>query len=98
MYGSAELAVLGQEGNRNAPLRAESQKRRAARYQPEAYNAAQGVNGQFKFDFVFHAHHDGFAFLVKVGALRGDIQGVQQVFHDSFQIIVHAVHVLSNPL
>ncbi|OQB28974.1 MAG: hypothetical protein BWY09_03127 [Candidatus Hydrogenedentes bacterium ADurb.Bin179] len=81
VYGGAELAMFRKEGNRYAALRAESQQGRTAVYQAKAYNAAQRMNGQFEFYFVFHAHHDGFAFLVQVGALRGDIQGVQQVFH-----------------
>ena len=80
--------MLRQKADSNAVFRAEAHQKGTARDVAKADDPADRVNGKPKTYFLLHLDDDRLSLFGKVGALRGDEQGVQVFFHGSPKIRV----------
>lgn len=76
-----EASMLGEEGEVNTPVGAETHEVRAAGDLSKGDNAAQGMDGKAEALLALHVDDDAFAVLVEIGALGGDEEGVEEFFH-----------------
>jgi hypothetical protein len=76
-----ELAVLGEEGDRDARLGAETDQRRAEADPAEADQAAERVDRHAGALGALDRDHDVRAILAQIRALAGDVEGVEMAPH-----------------
>ena len=90
-----EAAVLGEEADADAVLRAKAHQERAARDVPEADDAPDRVDGETEAGLLLDLDDDRFPLLGKVGALRRDEKGIQVLLHGFSVMCVMSFLLLS---
>ena len=87
-------AVFRKEGNGNAGIGAGAQKERAAEDITETDDAAEVEQWQAQTDFLLNLDDHSLALLAEIGALRGDIEGIEKPAHGSIARVHHPCQVL----
>ena len=82
-----KTAVFGEETQTHVALAAEPHQKRTAADIAEAGNGAQSMQRHAQSRLAIDAHRHSFAVLGEVGALGGDKQGVEVLFHTSSTIL-----------
>lgn len=80
-HGGEEAAVFAEKAEGNAVFCAEVHELWRTRDLAETNDAVDGMNGEADAFFMVYAHDDVKTVLAEIGALRGDVEGVEVRFH-----------------